>query len=101
MSGCLRSNNNDNLAKSSEDNRRERLTVGRYFHQWKDYASEDIINLVEYIRVLTSFFRDIRTEYFNIIVNRDADVMAKRLITNPSYIYIVVSLRINKSFFLL
>lgn len=36
-----------------------------------------IINLVEYIKMLSYLFRDIRIEYYNILINGNANSMAK------------------------
>lgn len=48
----------------------------------KNKVPKNIINLVEDVKCLVSHFTESWLEYFYKIINKDADVFAKRLICN-------------------
>lgn len=55
--------------------------LGINFVNDRIFISKYIVNLVDDVRVLSSFFRDISIEYYNRQVNRDVDRMPRKRIS--------------------
>lgn len=52
-------------------------------------VSRKIINLIEDIRMLSYFSRNIRIDYYNRLINKDADMMVKMCTINLVYLYCI------------
>lgn len=54
----------------------------------KNYVPKDTINLVGGILILTSFFQDIRSEYYSRLINKKPMQSLERPITSLYYMYL-------------